>query len=310
VDVKVSIIMPAYNAEKFIEESIKSVISQTFKEFELIIINDGSNDNTINIIKKYEQKDSRIYVIDKKNEGLSDARNQGLKIAKGKYIFFLDSDDCIQENTLEILYSLESENKKIIVACEFERFKKTYKNSIYNKKKNNIYNKKNFFKNVLKLKYSMYACGALFPIDFFDNFNFPPKIYFEDLASVYLLYGKADKIIRVNSKLYKYRKNENSIVNTVNEKKLKDYDLASNQFMCYLARNNICNDKLIEFYKCEVIIEKYIFSKDERYIKEFSNSYYKSITVIASKKFKIKFFLFLHSKLFRKKLYEKKLKKG
>ena len=188
MDVKISVIMPAYNAEKFIDESIMSVINQTFKDFELIIVNDGSIDNTVNIIKKYIKKDSRIKVINKKNGGLSDARNVGIKNSNGDYIFFMDSDDCIQEDTLEILYSLQDDKEMTIVACEFERFDKLYKYSNYNKKQNKTYNRNTFFRKVLKLKYSMYACGALFPKRLFKNFKFPLNVYFEDLASVYYLY--------------------------------------------------------------------------------------------------------------------------
>lgn len=88
MDIKVSIIIPAYNIEKYIEESILSSINQTLKEIEIIIINDGSTDKTLEIIKKYKKIDNRIKLIDQKNQGVSIARNNGLEVARGKYIYF------------------------------------------------------------------------------------------------------------------------------------------------------------------------------------------------------------------------------
>ena len=90
-----SIIVPCYNVEKYIEKTIKSILTQTFDDFELILVNDGSTDKTKNILDEYFQKDKRINVINKKNSGVSEARNEGIKIAVGKYIYFLDGDDYI-----------------------------------------------------------------------------------------------------------------------------------------------------------------------------------------------------------------------
>ena len=111
---KISIIMPVYNAEKFLDESVRSVLNQTFNDFEFIIVNDCSTDNSLNIIKGYLKKDKRIVLIkNKKNIGVAASRSKGLKIAKGKYIVVFDADDVCLKNRLELQYAFMERNKEI-----------------------------------------------------------------------------------------------------------------------------------------------------------------------------------------------------
>ena len=112
---QISVIVPVYNSEDTLSRCLESLTNQTFKDFEVILINDGSNDNSINICEQYIRKDSRITLINTENEGVSSARNKGLKKSKGKYIMFCDSDDWIEENTLELLYnSIEKNNSDVV----------------------------------------------------------------------------------------------------------------------------------------------------------------------------------------------------
>lgn len=110
--IKVSIIVPVYNVEDYIEECIDSIVNQTLKEIEIIIVNDGTKDNSIKKIEKY-LSDPRVVLINKENGGLSSARNAGLKLAKGEYISFIDSDDFIELTMLEDLYN-NSEDSEIV----------------------------------------------------------------------------------------------------------------------------------------------------------------------------------------------------
>ncbi|MEA4910593.1 putative glycosyltransferase EpsJ [bioreactor metagenome] len=110
---KVSVIMPVYNGEKFLGEAIESVLNQTFKDFELIIVNDGSKDNSLNIIKEYGNKDNRIKIIDQINQGVSVARNIGIKKSSGEYIAFLDSDDIWVEEKLNIQLNKFGSDKEL-----------------------------------------------------------------------------------------------------------------------------------------------------------------------------------------------------
>lgn len=106
--IKVSVIVPVYNVEEYIEECIESIVNQTLKEIEIIIVNDGTKDNSMKKIEKY-LSDSRIVIINKENGGISSARNAGLKIARGEYVTFIDSDDFIKITMLEKLYDQTSD---------------------------------------------------------------------------------------------------------------------------------------------------------------------------------------------------------
>lgn len=116
---KISIIIPIYNAEKFLTKSIESAINQTYKNIEIILVNDGSTDNSLKICENFLERDKRIKLIDSQNNGVSYARNLGLKNASGEYIFFLDSDDWIDLNTIEIIAKEANENDADIVKINY-----------------------------------------------------------------------------------------------------------------------------------------------------------------------------------------------
>ena len=107
MDIVVSVIVPAYNVENYIGKGIESVINQSFKNIELIVVDDGSTDKTYSIARQYSSKDNRIKVLRQKNKGVSAARNRGIMEASGKYLIFLDSDDWLDENTVEVLVDLQ-----------------------------------------------------------------------------------------------------------------------------------------------------------------------------------------------------------
>ena len=116
---KVSVIVPVYNVEKYIEKCLNSLVNQTLKDIEIIIVNDGSKDNSDKIIKIYQEKYDNIIYLTKKNGGLSDARNYGIPYAKGEYIAFLDSDDYVENDIYEKMYNKAKENNSDYVECDF-----------------------------------------------------------------------------------------------------------------------------------------------------------------------------------------------
>lgn len=120
MEVKVSVIIPVYNAEKYIQECIQSLLNQTIKECEFIFIDDGSTDKSREMIEYYQKKDKRIIFVSQKNQGVSVARNQGLKLARGKYIGFVDADDYIKEDMYMMLYETAILGDKDVVICNFE----------------------------------------------------------------------------------------------------------------------------------------------------------------------------------------------
>lgn len=128
--IKVSVIIPVYNCEKYIGQCVETLINQTLKECEFIFINDGSNDNSLNILSDFEKKDSRIKIINQTNQGVSAARNAGLKIVDGEYIGFVDGDDYVEEDYFERLYECAKENSCDMVFANWRSEQEGHENTL------------------------------------------------------------------------------------------------------------------------------------------------------------------------------------
>lgn len=142
----ISVIIPVYNGEKYIKRCINSLINQTYKNIEIIIINDGSKDNSINIIKEISEKDKRIIIIDKENQGVSIARNAGIEKASGDYIMFVDVDDWVKTNMIEQMYKvIKKENVDIVKCNSINEFNnKATENKISNSLVNKVLKKEEY----------------------------------------------------------------------------------------------------------------------------------------------------------------------
>ncbi len=196
---KISVILPVFNEEMLIERCIDSILKQTYKNFELIIVNDGSTDETLEKIKKYN--DNRIKIYSQKNQGAGQARNKGLEEATGDFICFVDSDDTINKNFLEIMSKLLKEKQAQIVACSYSR--NTHK--IYELKKQEA------FKYLIELpeKIPMSVCGKLFRKETIKEIYFDKSNHFEDIKFAIEAFSKSDKAVYIEEKLYNYiRRNE------------------------------------------------------------------------------------------------------
>lgn len=211
--IKVSVIIPVYNVENYIEECVESVINQTLKEIEIIIVNDGTKDNSIKKIEKY-LSNPRVILINKENGGVSSARNAGLEIARGEYISFVDSDDFIELTMLEDLYN-ESKGMDIVFS-NFARIDSL---------ENNIKIEKNNFKN-LEIKegsyfYNIelgYVVNRIYNHEFLKKFNikFKENMLMEDLLFSLKVFSIAKKVKYLDKVHYYYRIDINSsIVNTL-----------------------------------------------------------------------------------------------
>ena len=208
---KVSIIIPVYNVEQYLRQCLDSVINQTFKDIEIIVVNDCSPDNSLQIIEEYRQKDSRIRLVNlEKNGGLANARNVGIKNSNCKYITFIDSDDWISENNIEILYNNIEKYNTDFVGCEFTWYDNiTHKSGdgiaffdIYNIPISDIKIKKR----VLQRFSSSRVWGFLFKKDFLSSND----IYFrinrrEDILFMYEAIVKSTKFVLIKDRLYYYR---------------------------------------------------------------------------------------------------------
>lgn len=281
----VSVIIPVYNVGEFIEECIASTVEQSYSKLEIIIINDGSTDDSLSICKKFAERDRRIKVFTKKNGGLSDARNYGISKANGDYIFFLDGDDLIQKNTIEtLLSSLDDEDS--IVMCGFESFKdKTHycPDGVVN-----VFSPAEYTESVLKLHNNTYASGVLIPRKFLDANFFIKGRYFEDMASMFKVYEKCRKIIVIEGGFYKYRTNINSITKTIDSKKIIDFRKSSQEFIDHAASKYGISDTVLHAFLSYVYRACYVMSRDKEYLKKAKMNVKKATLMGYSKKNYIK----------------------
>lgn len=224
----VSIIVPVYNVEKYLEDCIDSLINQTYNKIEILLINDGSTDKSKIICEKYLKIDDRIKLINKLNGGLSDARNVGIDLATGEYLTFVDSDDVLSNKFIEKMLKVALDTKTDIVCSRYMRFKE--KNKIIEAKENiknvMILDSFKFLKNVFyqydQTLYSVSACSKIYKKDIFRTLRYPKGKLYEDVAIISDLMEMTNKIAVLDEILYFYRISENSITNSkFNSRKLE-----------------------------------------------------------------------------------------
>lgn len=223
----VSVIVPVYNVEKYITICVESILRQTYKNLEIILVDDGSTDNSGKICDSYSSKDCRIMVIHKENGGLSDARNVGIDHAKGDYLILVDSDDYINSKMIEIMLSNAIRFESDIVACEYKKVKDD--NGAEEIKKNVETLRYSNKQTLVKLysgelsEISFIAVCKLYKREMFGDIEFPVGRYYEDTFTTHKLINKAKDVVIVREGLYYYRVREGSIIqSSLNEKKIVD----------------------------------------------------------------------------------------
>lgn len=237
---KVSIIIPVYNSEKYISKCLDSVLNQTYKNIEILVINDGSKDNSIDILREYEKKDDRIVVIDKENEGVAKTRNQGIKKATGDYIMFIDNDDFIDEDYVETY--LKNTDYDIVIG--------SYKRTDINDK---ILFKYNLDEKSIWSKYVVLAPWAkLYKKDFLikNNIEFLNYGIGEDVYFNLLCYSKTNNIKVINDFKYNWFYNNESVSNTKQRglKKTVDITVLLNNLLTFVDLNSEYNKYFLERY--------------------------------------------------------------
>lgn len=234
---KVSVIVPIYNVEKYLEKCINSLLSQTLEDIQIILVNDGSKDNSGNIAREYEKNNkNRIIYVEKENGGLSDARNYGLKYATGDFIAFLDSDDYIEKNAYEEMYNKAIEENADYVECDFIW---EFPNKIRVDKQYPYKNKKEMLSFVRVVAWNKLIKRQLITD---NNLEFPKGLRYEDVEFTYKLIPFVNKFAYVNKPFIHYVQREGSIANVQNERTAEIFTVL---------------DNVIEFYKKNNIYEKY-----------------------------------------------------
>lgn len=207
--IKVSVIVPVYNVEKYIRKCLDSLINQTLKELEFIFVNDGSPDNSTEIIKEYQHRDKRIKLLNKDNGGQASARNLGLEKAKGEYVAFLDSDDYVKETMYETLYNRAKKDDFDIVICNNYL---VYPNSIVENNPDITNKKEKIISPKEYITLSPSPCNKIIRHKYLieQKFKFPEGIIYEDLASIPLLGLDSPKVLYINECLHYYVQSDSS----------------------------------------------------------------------------------------------------
>ena len=247
----ISIIVPIFNVEQYLEPCLNSIKNQTYQNLEIILINDGSTDNSLNIAQKFLDTDSRFKLFSQKNAGLSSARNHGIKKATGKYITFVDSDDTIEKNMLEMMLRGLQESEADIAVCSFkEVFPNSRVKHFNTSYKKQTYNTSQALSAMLQEHgFMVSATMKLYPTEYFKKIEFPVGKLHEDVGTTYKLIMQAKTIIFLPQELYNYQHHDSSIISTFNDKK---FDLISlTDQMCddidskYPNLKNITNERRI-----------------------------------------------------------------
>lgn len=279
---EISVIITAYNAEKYIKECIISVISQTFVDYEVIVINDGSTDYTEQIIHDFLSNDKRIFYHYQENQGVAAARNLGLKKAQGKYIVFVDSDDIVDTDYLKILYdNLVMYNADISI-CGNKRFTDFIELESFQENTETILiemNSTEALSNLIDDDWlKNYSWDKLIKKELFNGISFPENRKNEDTPVIYQIISKAQKIIYTTKELYFYRINNNSLTGKADLRFEYDFLLALIERNNYLKSIN--NMELIEKNEDSILnlsiktVTKYKLSpltkNEKKYLQEFS----------------------------------------
>ncbi|MDU5335237.1 glycosyltransferase family 2 protein [Enterococcus sp.] len=207
---EISIIVPVYNVEKYLRKCVESILNQTFKDFELILVDDGSPDNSGAICDQYAKRDARVRVIHKENGGLSSARNAGIEIAKGKYLGFVDSDDYIAEDMYEVLFNQIIAYNANISTIEMIDVYENRVTKVSNKKKVQLINQKDAIKAVLdSTDIFAYAVNKLYQKELFDKVRYPEGKIVEDAFIIMDLLLQCDRVVsNTEQKYFYYRRND------------------------------------------------------------------------------------------------------
>ena len=242
----VSVIVPVYNTEKYIDKCIQSIVNQTYESLEIVVIDDGSTDKSTLICDKWKDKDSRIKVIHKKNGGLSDARNIGIDNSSGEFVCFVDSDDIISPNMVEDLMNIVLCNNNDIVCCNFARFIDGEEIKYTRYSKTRSVSQQEAIKLLLKDEITNHVCNKLFRKQVFKDIRFPIGRKYEDIGVMYKLILNSDKIIITDGKYYGYTIRNESITNTVKQEAINDMIYLVNERYNELSKRNMYFEELIK----------------------------------------------------------------
>lgn len=306
----ISVIVPIYKVEKYIDRCAESILAQSFTDFELILVDDGSPDNCPQICDEYAKKDSRIRVIHKENGGLSDARNAGIDIAEGEWLAFIDSDDYVHEDYLKSLYNAAIENDADLAVCDFVRV---------NDDEKVIEDEHSFDELVTDDKNAMFerlysnwrirpAWNKLYKKEIFSELRFAFGKIHEDEFAIHHVLWNCGKLAIIKKGLYYYRTRENSIMTTESPKSTLDGLEAIIEQYEFCAERKVITDEYvtgIEYMNSVIDMENRMDEQSMPRYKELKKRY-ENIYFSEEKNKNLKRFLHFHCNKTYRKLQAKK----
>ena len=218
----ISVIIPVYNTEKYIDECITSIVKQTYKDFEIIIVNDGSTDNSLQICYDWAKKDSRITVINQSNQGVSATRNTGIANARGEYLYFVDSDDYIESNLFADVMSVFENTNADIVSFGAQKIYNDGRVEICDKIYDGTMTSVQAVEKLMSGDMKDYLWARVYKKETFKDITFPVGQNFEDTATTYKVFLNAKSISFIPKVYYNYRVRLNSIISEMSNNTLRD----------------------------------------------------------------------------------------
>lgn len=316
---KISIIVPVYNCEKYISNCINSILEQSFKDFELILVDDGSSDRSFEICESFAKKDNRVRAIHQPNSGVSRARNRGLDEAKGEYIGFVDGDDCVDKEMYKRLYKNLADNNADISICGIvnyfvkkdgttEKVRQSQVDGFW------IFSGEQALKEALQSRlYSVNPVNKLFKRELFDKLRYPEGKISEDAFLIPVVISKAGKVVDDSKPMYYYLRRENSI--TTSNFSDRDWDVVE----AYKNHLDMVSEKFPNLKKVAkfrylwaytYVIDKIMLSENsENYLEDFKKAFNfikkNILQIIFNPYFSLKRKIAVMVLLINKKIYKK-----
>ena len=286
----ISLIIPVFNVEEYLEQCLESIIEQSFSDYEVILVDDGSTDKSMEIIREYKKRFNQVKVLSQRNKGVSEARNLALKYAKGEYVLYIDSDDFLRFNMLEIMVNKANKTNADIVMCNYNLYygvnNKNNRMVSYNVLEDKIYSSSEVIDMILNFNIQGQLWNKLFKRSLLleNNFEFESGRYIQDIFPVFKVINNSNKIVFINEDLYCYRQRDTSTIH-------KNHAMTS--IIQYIIKNNLqVNSNSFKVFRASVLsyfIYHYTNTDINRNYRDFKKSKYADLEV------KFKDFMFLKS---------------
>ena len=282
---KISIIVPIYNVEIYLEECIESIVNQTYKNIEIILIDDGSTDKSGEICDKYSKKDSRVKTIHQENKGIGQARNVGLQYATGEYIGWVDSDDIISNNMYEVLLKNMIKEDAQISCCNYKRTKDKLEAFCENEKGDIEVKNEKLIIDMIRGPITCFLWDKLFRRELFNDIKFTNHKVGEDFLVVTKILSENPKVVITNGCYYFYRYREGSSLNNVNIEGRRDL-LKSNLLAAKILKEKNYDDEKWMNYKTlynNLLVHNQIKKIKNNDAKQFDKSIIKNLMMLLFK---------------------------